>query len=417
MKKIEHSYEYEDPDVNIYGQVGAFSQPIKVPILSWCNEPELSAMKQAMNLANLPFTFRHVALMSDTHCGFGMPIGGVLACKNIIIPNAVGKDIGCGMLSVRTSLTEIDTETVKKIMGDMRKLIPVGLGKGHSEMQDESLMPTIGDGDVIVSKHYDSARKQIGSLGTNNHFLEIQKGGDGLIYFMIHSGSRKLGGKVAEHYDKIAKTLNERWHSVVPEKHDLAFLPIETKEAKSYLSEMKYCLDFARANRQLMAIRTREAFSNHVSCGFEAEINIHHNYVSIENHMGQNVWVHRKGATSARLGEIGLIPGAPGTASYIVKGKGNIESFQSCSHGAGRTMSRKKAIKELDLEKEQKILDDQGIVHSIRNADDLDEATSSYKDITVVMESQEDLVNIVTELKTLGTIKGPKKRRNKGRRN
>lgn len=389
--------------------------PGEKPIKSWCMNPEEGALSQAINLARLPFLFRHVALMPDTHQGYGMPIGGVVALEKVIIPNAVGVDIGCGMLAVKTSLTEITTEELKQIMGKIRGVVPVGFNH-QKQFQNEELMPQSGliiDNATIVCKEYTPARKQLGTLGGGNHFIEIQKGSDGHIWFMVHSGSRNLGFKVAEHYVDLAYNLNQKWHAntYLPKdkKQSLAFLPMDSKEGQMYLEEMQYCLDFALANRKLMANNIKNCFGEVMGydlIDFVEEINIHHNYAKWENHFGKNVIIHRKGATSARDGEIGLIPGSQGTASYVVRGKGNKESFTSCSHGAGRKMGREEAKKTLDLIAEQKRLDDRGIIHSVRNKEDLDEASGSYKDIDVVMAEQTDLVDIVVKLEPLGVIKG-----------
>lgn len=224
---------------------------------------------------------------------------------------------------------------------------------------------------------------------------------------MLHSGSRNLGKQVAEEYNNIAKELNEKYFSIVPKNYDLAFLDFHSTEGQSYFNDMKFCLSFAYCNRLTMINIIKDIFlCEYPEIRFDDIINIHHNYAILENHFGKNVIVHRKGATSARLNEIGIIPGSQGTKSYIVKGKGNPESFMSCSHGAGRKISRKKAQKELDLEKEKAFLDDQGIIHSIRNTSDLDEAAGAYKDINVVINNQKDLVDIVVELTPLAVIKG-----------
>ncbi|MCG8697151.1 MAG: RtcB family protein [Bacteroidales bacterium] len=379
------------------------------PIKLWLNEIEEGAMAQARNLANLPFTFRHVAMMPDCHEGYGMPIGGVLATKGVVIPNAVGVDIGCGMCALKTSLTEIDTSNLKQIMSAIRKRVPLGFNH-HKKAQDETLMPN-ADNIVehgIVQREYKSALKQLGTLGGGNHFIEIQKGSDGHTWIMIHSGSRNIGLKVADYYNKMAKKLNERWHSEVPASWQLAFLPIETDEAKNYLNEMQYCVDFAFANRQLMMEGIKEAIFDALGEAFEELdfVNIAHNYACWENHFDTNVMVHRKGATSAKVDEIGIIPGSQGTKSYIVRGKGNSESFESCSHGAGRIMGRKQAQRTLDLEAEKAKLDSQGIVHAIRSVKDLDEAPGAYKSIDTVMQNQTDLVDIVVELSPLAVIKG-----------
>jgi tRNA-splicing ligase RtcB len=374
-------------------------------------------MAQAQNISALPFLHRHVALMPDCHTGFGAPIGGVAGLKGVVCPAFVGVDIGCGMLACRTNLGDIDTEIVKRIMGDIRKLVPTGFTH-HAKAQDESLMPDYESDDMdVVGEQYASALKQLGTLGGGNHFIEIQHGSDNLVWFMIHSGSRNIGLKVAKYHNDLAKKLNKRWHTSVPARHDLAFLPLGMPEGAAYMNEMRYCLDFARASRKLMAERVREAFSNHTRCVFSDDIDVHHNYAQIEHHFGQNVMVHRKGATSAREGEAGIIPGSQGTASYIVEGLGNPESFTSCSHGAGRKMSRTRAEAELNLEEEIAKLDAQGIVHGIRHQGDLDEAAGAYKCIETVMAEQEDLVKVVVKLTPLGVIKAQsnRKRRKKKR--
>lgn len=382
----------------------------KILIKMWLNDIENGALSQAKNLANLPFAFKHIAIMPDSHQGYGMPIGGVLATKGVIIPNAVGVDIGCGMCAVKTSLTELDTETLKHIMGEIRKVVPVGFNK-HKEKQEDSLMPEIGGTEIdlrnVIGREYNNALKSLGTLGGGNHFIEIQKGSDGYIWIMIHSGSRNLGKQVADHYNKIAIELNKKWYSSVDTKQELAFLPLDSEEGKAYIREMNYCVDFALANRKLMMENIKAIFDR--SCSYpeyDEMINIAHNYARMENHFGENVMVHRKGATLATEDTIGIIPGSQGTKSYIVKGKGNAESFNSCSHGAGRKMGRGQAQRDLNLEEEVKRLDDMGVVHAIRGVKDLDEASGAYKDIDEVMENQKDLVEVLVELTPLGVIKG-----------
>ena len=224
---------------------------------------------------------------------------------------------------------------------------------------------------------------------------------------MIHSGSRNIGFKVANYYNRLAIELNSKWGSSIPKKWQLAFLPMDTEAGRNYFNEMKYCVDFALANRKMMMERIKDAFlAVTPPVFFQSFINIAHNYAAMETHYHKKVFVHRKGATRAMDGEMGIIPGSQGTPSYIVKGKGNEESFSSCSHGAGRTMGRKQAQKQLDLQYEQKRLDDQNIIHSIRSRRDLDEASSAYKDIDKVVENQLDLVEVVVELKPLAVIKG-----------
>lgn len=382
----------------------------RIPIKMWLENVEEAALEQAKNLSNLPFAFKHIALMPDAHVGYGMPIGGVLATKGVVIPNAVGVDIGCGMCALKTDITfrEFSIKKIKDVLGDIRKLIPLGF-EHHNINQDESFMPSGYDISVmpIVKEQYDAALKQVGTLGGGNHFIEIQRDNEDNIWLMVHSGSRNIGYKVAEHYNKTAKALNAKWFADFSIKTDLAFLPVDTTEGQDYLAEMQYCVDFALSNRSLMMHRIKEAIlESFPSATFGDMINIAHNYATFETHYGQEVIVHRKGATSAREDETGIIPGSQGTKSYIVRGLGNPESFMSCSHGAGRVMSRSQAIKNLDLKEEIARLDNQGIIHAIRSQRDLEEAASAYKNIDEVMQLQTDLVDIVHELSPVAVVKG-----------
>lgn len=382
----------------------------KIPVKMWLDDIEDGALEQTKNLANLPFAFKHIAIMPDSHQGYGMPIGGVLATQGVIIPNAVGVDIGCGMCAVKTSLEEISQDTLKEIMGKIREVVPVGFAH-QSKPQDRDLMPLPMHGDnnwstalPIVFKEFTNAQSQIGTLGGGNHFIEIQKGSDGHIWIMIHSGSRNLGKQVADHYNKIAVELNEKYYSSVPKSWELAFLPFDSEEGRAYMREMKYCVEFALTNRKLMMDRILNVVSEELSMEWDPMINIAHNYVAMENHFGRNVLVHRKGATKATQGLIGLIPGSMGSPSYVVEGLGNPDSFMSCSHGAGRKMGRGVATKTLSLEEEQKKME--GIVHGLRDIKNLDEAPGAYKDIDVVMDNQKELTKILVQLKPLANIKG-----------
>jgi len=382
----------------------------KLPVKMWLDDIEDGALKQAKHLANLPFTFKHVAIMPDSHQGYGMPIGGVMATKGVIIPNAVGVDIGCGMCAVKTHLKQIERDDLQPLVDRIKEHVPVGK-TWHEKPQKESFMPERKpESDMpIVCHQFERARYQLGTLGGGNHFIEIQSGDDGYIWIMVHSGSRNIGYKVADNYNEIAVDLNSKWFSQVPKEWQLAFFPMDSQVAKRYRSEMEYCVEFALANREMMIEQIKRAFNDVLGVGFDNYdklINIAHNYAAMENHFKQNVMVHRKGATQAREGQLGIIPGSQGTKSYIVKGKGNRESFMSCSHGAGRRMGRKQAVRELKLEEEQALLDQQGIIHSIAETKDLDEAPSAYKNIDVVMDNQKDLADIVVELSPLAVIKG-----------
>lgn len=384
----------------------------RIPIKLWLDEIEEGALKQAKNLANLPFSFRHVAIMPDCHEGFGMPIGGVLATSGVIIPNAVGVDIGCGMCAIKTSLNNIGHDVLRDVVGNVKQTVPLGFNH-HKQRQDKDLMPQDYDVDKIkvAAREYDSALRQIGTLGGGNHFIEFQHGSDGHIWIMIHSGSRNIGKQVADFYNKLAGNLNEKLNSEHTKAMQLAWLPVESEEGQAYIAEMNYCIDFALANRKHMAAKVCEILNKATRCTFpEFEgneiINIAHNYAVKELHFGKEVFVHRKGATRAGDGQLGIIPGSQGANSYIVRGKGNAESFKSCSHGAGRVMGRNEALRRLDLKTERKILEAKGIIHSLHSQRDLDEAASCYKNIDLVMRNQNDLVDIVLELKPLAVIKG-----------
>lgn len=376
----------------------------RLPIKMWLDDLEEGALQQAKNLANLPFAFKHIAIMPDSHQGYGMPIGGVLATEDTIIPNAVGVDIGCGMCSLRTDRQEIDLDNLKSIMSMIRKTVPVGFNH-HDQKQDEKWMPELNGNLKIVEQEYESAQSQVGTLGGGNHFIEIQKGSDGYVWIMIHSGSRNIGYTVAKHYNQKAKELNEKWKSDT--RTDLAFFPRDTKEFDDYNREMNYCIEFALNNRKLMMERVKNAFMNVLGdVEFSDFINKPHNFASVENHFGKDLLIHRKGATRAREGELGMIPGSQGSSSFIVRGKGNRDAFESCSHGAGRVMSRNQAKRTLNVEEESKPLEARGILHAIRHKSDLDEAPGSYKDIQKVMELQKDLIDIVIELEPLAVVKG-----------
>lgn len=401
----------------------------KVPVRVWLEseaQMEESCLEQAVHLARLPFVHKWVSLMPDTHTGKGMPIGGVIAAKGVVIPNAVGVDIGCGMIFTPTNvkLEELqgimtgNGSLIQLIVGDILRNIPVGfnryktaqesavLDRAKEEMDlyetNADLVPLIEDGYF-----------QVGTLGGGNHFIELQVDEDGYLGIMIHSGSRHLGKAICDLFHNQARELNNRWYSQVPEEYRLAFLPVDTAEGKQYIRWMNLALDYAYENRQRMMERTMELVAKHVKkyAGIDVEygetINCHHNYAALENHYGENVWVHRKGATRAREGEIAVIPGAMGSYSYVVEGLGNPESFCSSSHGAGRAYSRKGAMEAFSVE--QVILDlreRQVVLGKQKKTDVAEECRFAYKDIDMVMEQQQDLVRPVRKLKTVGVVKG-----------
>jgi len=390
----------------------------KLPIYSWCNVVEDGAMAQARNLANHPCVVEHVALMPDCHQGYGMPIGGVIGMKEAISPNCVGVDIGCGMRAVKTNIpvSEMNDRELKFIVGRVKNLIPVGEGKVNRDIHDWGgfshfeKFPTPyavkGKSDIEWYK------RSLGSLGGGNHFIEIQKGSDGFIWLMIHSGSRKLGHNICSYYNSIAQD-RDLVDRPVP-NDDLKVLFPGTFAGDEYLRDMNFALEYAKVNREIMMsiikIAIRGSFQG---VKFPTEdIDVHHNYVAKELIDGVHLWIHRKGATSAREHEVGIIPGSMGAASYIVEGRGNPESFYSCSHGAGRAMGRMAACRELDEEECSKsmegiVFDGWGTTRRRKNSMvDLGEAPGAYKDIEDVMESQKDLVEICVRLEPLGNVKG-----------
>ena len=397
----------------------------KVPIKSWCKKIEPGAMEQAINLAMHPSVFSHVALMPDCHVGYGMPIGGVIACESSVIPNAVGVDIGCGMGAVKTSVKASSLEDKRKIRSivDAIKLrIPIGEGHGHKISQDwagfTEFELLVGQKKPVwlTQEGLNRDKKNLGTLGGGNHFIEIQASDEGDVWLMLHSGSRNLGYRVASYYHKLAQQLNAKWHAKIPSS-DLAFLPVDSKEGQNYIRDMQFSLAYARENRRRMMQIFKEVFAEFfLDVEFIDEINIHHNYAALEKHFGKKVWVHRKGATSAQKGEMGIIPGSMGASSYIVQGLGNPDSFASCSHGAGRKLGRTQASRQLSLDECNKSME--GIVydrwHKYRGRSkqkaeikyDFGEAPQAYKDIDAVIKSELDLVNPVVKLRPLGVIKG-----------
>ncbi len=376
----------------------------RVPIKLWLDEIEKGALEQAKHIADLSWAFHHVAIMPDAHEGFGMPIGGVLATEEVVVPNAVGVDIGCGMIAVRTDITDFAPGELGPISETIRREIPTGFAH-HEHPQNWEGFNEAPDVPV-VRRELDSARRQLGTLGGGNHFIEIQKGDDGYVWLMLHSGSRNFGYTIAKEFGKTARKEAETQGLALPEKQ-LAPLFLDTEEGEAYFAAMEYAQRFAAASRGRMLEKVQEILERYrPGTEYTDRVNIHHNFAAVETHYGKDVVVHRKGATSARRGERGIIPGSQGTPSYIVEGLGNPESFYSCSHGAGRIMGRKAAQRSLDLKEEQAKLDRSGVYHHMRSRKDLDEAAGAYKDIDEVMAAQRELVQPLVKLAPLAVIKG-----------
>lgn len=393
-----------------------------VPIFNWASNLEASAMEQAINLAKMPCIFHHVALAPDCHTGYAIPIGGIVAYKNAVSPYGVGNDSGCGMHSVKTNLDVSvfeDMRVRRDFQERIKKRIPVGNAVNVEEQKWDGFERYLDNGGL---EEFCSSRirKALKSSGDGNHFIELQKSEmdlmtnePGKIWMMIHSGSRSLGGSLAKHYHEIAKTLCRRWFVKLPSE-DYAFLPVDDKNGQDFIRDMNFALEYALENRKrMMAIMVEELANMFSDVKVEFEYDIHHNFARLENHFGENVWVHRKGSTSARLGEIGIIPGSMGTHSYIVKGLGNEDSFSSCSHGAGRRMSRTAACQNLTVQQCDEAM--KGIVcerwskvhrGKAQGMYDLSEAPGAYKDIEEVIENEKDLVTPLVRLSPLSCLKG-----------
>lgn len=406
-----------------------YNDTTKFPIKVWLDEEtslESSCLEQAYHLSQLPFIHKWVSLMPDTHAGMGMPIGGVIATDGVIIPNAVGVDIGCGMAFTSTNikLEEIkdiitgNGSIIQGMIGDILRNIPVGFNHHKIEMPCYTLDRAFDElylyeKDAELLGQLEAGYFQIGTLGGGNHFIELQVDTEGYLGIMIHSGSRHFGKSVCDYFHHKARTLNASWHSNVPDEYRLAFLPVDSEEGKQYLNWMNICLNYAKENREKMMLAVKAVFEKWIgkhttlSLTFSEEINCHHNYASFERHYDKDVWVHRKGAIRANNGEISVIPGAMGSYSYVVMGKGNPESFCSSSHGAGRRYSRKGAMEAFSCEDVMVDLKSQGVILGKKNKRDVaEESRFAYKDIDVVMSNQTDLVIPVKQLKTVGVVKG-----------
>lgn len=406
-----------------------YNDKTKFPIKAWLSgidRIELSCIEQAYNLSNLPFLHKWVCLMPDTHTGKGMPIGGVIATKDVIIPNAVGVDIGCGMVFVATDIKYDEVREamagtasiMQSMIGNIMRTVPVGFEK-HKQKQDSAVLDLAlenmdkYEADPELVHLIEEGYFQVGTLGGGNHFIELQEDEEGYLCIMIHSGSRHLGKEICDYFHNKARELNNMWYSQVPDEYRLAFLPVHTKEGQQYINWMHLALDYAYENREHMMEQVCGIVKEHIekyagrTVSFTDRINCHHNYAALENHYDENGWVHRKGATRVRQGERAVIPGAMGSYSYVVEGKGNAESFHTSSHGAGRAYSRTGAMNAFTTEQVIVDLKEQGVVLGKRKKNDVaEECRFAYKDIDEVMAQQMDIVTPVRKLKTVGVVKG-----------
>ena len=388
----------------------------RLPVKIWTDEVEPHARQQLVNLSTLPFIYRHVAAMPDVHSGIGATIGSVIATQNAIIPAAVGVDIGCGMIACRLSLEANDLSELllKKVYDQINRDVPVGREQ-HKE--DRALtdyaLPFGTQLKRMTEKHPKLLKsfgkssdwvRQMGSLGGGNHFIELCLDESNRIWVMLHSGSRGIGNAIGSYFIELARKDMERWMINLPDR-DLAYFPEGTDHFDDYSEAVHWAQDYAYANRQAMLDLILAALTRHLPAfQVTAEaVNCHHNYVTRENHYGENVWITRKGAIRARAGDLGIIPGSMGAKSFIVRGKGNPESFCSCSHGAGRKMSRtaaEKAFTTADLARQT-----EGVVCR-KDKGVIDEIPGAYKDIDEVMTNQEDLVEVMHTLKQVVCVKG-----------
>jgi tRNA-splicing ligase RtcB (3'-phosphate/5'-hydroxy nucleic acid ligase) len=381
------------------------------PVLSWANHDlGHDEMKMARNVASLPFVFKHVALMPDVHLGKGALVGSVIATKEAIIPAAVGVDIGCGMAAVKTPFNAAQLEgKLKKIRMDLEAAIPVGFNEnkeveravtnwqGWRDFKD--LHPGVQD---LEGK----ALRQIGSLGGGNHFLEVCLDAEDQVWLMLHSGSRGIGNIMAQCHINTAKDLAKLSSTSLPDP-DLAYFVGNTPAFDAYWHDLQWAQDYAHFNRDVMLARFKKIVEKHVAGGKPTkallEVNCHHNYAEKEVHYGEQVYVTRKGAVRARAEDYGIIPGSMGAKSYIVKGKGNAESYCSCSHGAGRLMSRNKAKNQFTLDD---LIAQTAGVECRKDEGIIDEIPGAYKPIEQVMSNQADLVEVVATLKQVVCVKG-----------
>jgi tRNA-splicing ligase RtcB (3'-phosphate/5'-hydroxy nucleic acid ligase) len=383
----------------------------KAPVLSWANH-DLSQdeTKMAQNVASLPFVFKHVALMPDVHLGKGALVGSVVATKEAIIPAAIGVDIGCGMCAIQLPFhaEQLDGK-LKKIRQDIEAAIPVGFNENKEA--DRQVLNWQGWQDFTqlhegVSHLETKALKQMGSLGGGNHFIEVCVDTKDQVWLMLHSGSRGIGNMLAQRHIATGQNLAKMAGETLPDK-DLAYFVEGTAEFAAYWRDLQWAQAYAKFNRDVMMTRFKAIVERHVAGGKPTKpllsVNCHHNYAEKETHYGESVYVTRKGAVRAQKDDYGIIPGSMGAKSFIVKGKGCAESYCSCSHGAGRLMSRNKA--KLTYTLDDLVAQTAG-VECRKDEGILDEIPAAYKPIEQVMENQKDLVEVVATLKQVVCVKG-----------
>ena len=378
-------------------------------VLNWASDIDPAALEQAERAATMPFVPGHVALMPDAHVGMGATIGSVIPTEGAIIPSAVGVDIGCGMIAAELPFTSsVLGDDLSKLHGYIAQVVPAGVGRGHDHEQTAiaDLREAARKGPGLTDKQWTTASKQMGSLGSGNHFVEVCLDERDRVWVVLHSGSRGIGNQLAKEHIEGAKGMMRRYFIDLPDP-DLAYLVEGTAEFDAYITAMLWAQDYALENREVMMDAVLTQIAGFVGYEFtlSKRINCHHNFTEREHHMGRNVWITRKGAIRARTGDLGVIPGSMGTRSYIVQGKGSPASYTSCSHGAGRRLSRGQARRTLDIDglREQMA----GKAWNDTEAEALlDEDPRSYKDIDQVMADQDDLVTVLHTLSQVLNYKG-----------
>ena len=396
------------------------------PIKMWTHgvPVEESAKQQLANTAQMPFVYKHIAVMPDVHLGKGSTIGTVVPTLGAVIPAAVGVDIGCGMMAAKTTLSANDLpDSLGTLRSAIERAIPHGMSpktrgyRGRDEGSwhtppapvDAAWAQLKGEFDAICLKTPSLAKtnnyRHLGTLGSGNHFVEVCLDEVGFVWFMLHSGSRGVGNAIGTHFIELAKK-DMRTHIANLPDEDLAYLAEGTQHYDDYVEAVSWAQKFARMNREVMMQNLIAAVRKEIAKPFDTHVeavNCHHNYVQKERHFGKDVLVTRKGAVSARAGELGIIPGSMGAKSFIVRGKGNEDSFHSCSHGAGRTMSRNEAKRRFTLADQVRATEG---VECRKDAHVIDEIPMAYKDIDAVMHAQRDLVEVVHTLKQVVCVKG-----------
>lgn len=401
-----------------------------LPIKSWTDGVpfEEQAKQQLINIAQLPFIYKHIAVMPDVHLGKGATVGSVIPTREAIIPAAVGVDIGCGMMAVKIPVAASQLpDNLYNMRCEIEKAVPHGRtdngganDRGAWRYQAPALilekfnlmadqLSRIAHRHPAIKKAANRAHQHLGTLGTGNHFIELCLDERQNVWVMLHSGSRGIGNKIGSYFIELAKKDMQRWFINLPDK-DLAYFPEGTEHFEHYLEAVGWAQNYAKINREIIMENVLEAINRSLNYRFnlhqetlDMAVNCHHNYVAKENHFNANVWVTRKGAVRAREGDLGIIPGSMGARSYIVRGKGNPESFCSCSHGAGRAMSRGEAKRKFSIQDHE--LATSG-VECRKDEEVIDETPMAYKDIDAVMLAQSDLIEIVHTLKQVVCVKG-----------